>query len=425
MTTILLLGTCDTKLPELLYTKHHLQTQDAQVLLVDLGHTPSTHPEIDIGHADIQRHYSSSNGRSDDKGNDESDGVDIASLPKQEYITRLCTLTIPLVQHLHSTQRIHGILSVGGSCGTALATGIMQKAVPVGFPKLMVSTMASGDVTPYVQETDITMMYSVVDIAGTNRILGRILGNATAAVAGMAARYRTESERESEQGSDNGRKKIGITMFGVTTPCVEHIRQRLQSHYEVYVFHATGAGGKAMDRLIAEHQLDAALDLTTTEIADELVGGVLSAGPGRMAAGAQCGIPQVISVGACDMVNFGTKGSVPEVFRNGRKLHEHNPTITLMRTTVDECRDIARFMAQKLKGAARPEKIRIILPTGGVSMLDVPGQAFHDSEADAALFDTLEQELADTPINIRRVPREINHPEFAAAVVESLLELMH
>lgn len=302
----------------------------------------------------------------------------------------------------------------------------------------MVSTMASGDVKPYVEETDITMMYSVVDVAGTNRILRRILANAAGAVGGMASLSLSPSTSTStsnvtastsgEGDDDDGRKRVGITMFGVTTPCVDRIREHLEQtqNYEVYVFHATGAGGKAMERLTREHQLDAVLDLATSEIADELVGGVLSAGPGRLSAAAERGIPQVISVGACDMVNFGTRDSVPERFAGGdRKLYQHNPTVTIMRTTAEECRDIARFMARKLRDcASRPDRIRLVFPTGGISMLDVPGQAFHDPEADAVLFDTLEQELANTSIDIRRDPRQINDPGFAVAVADSLVELI-
>ena len=302
----------------------------------------------------------------------------------------------------------------------------MRNVFPVGFPKLMVSTMASGDVKPHVEETDITMMYSVVDVAGTNRILRRILANAAGAVGGMAELSVSLSSATSGEG-DDGKKRIGITMFGVTTPCVDRIREHLEQtqNYEVYVFHATGAGGKAMERLVREGQLDAVLDLTTSEIADELVGGVLSAGPGRLSAAAEAGIPQVISVGACDMVNFGTRDSVPERFAGGdRKLYQHNPTVTLMRTTPEECRDIARFMAKKLRDASRPGRIRLVFPTGGISMLDVRGQAFHDPEADAVLFDTIEQELASTSIEIRRDPRQINDPDFAVALADSVVELM-
>lgn len=426
VTMTLLLGTCDTKLPELLYTKTLLD----DAILLDLGHTPTSHSSIDISQPDLQSYT--------------KDRQNIPSLDKHDYIAHVLELATPVVKHLHDTGRIHAVLGLGGSSGTVLGTGIMRHALPVGFPKLMVSTMASGDIGPYVEETDITMMYSVVDIAGTNRILSRILGNAAAAVRGMAnfARSRSQSQSQTEgdgtewwnEESKKRKRKIGITMFGVTTPCVEHIRTLLEPEsqpqpnhdYELYVFHATGAGGKAMDRLISEGQLDGILDLTTTEVADEVVGGVLSAGPGRMGAGARAGIPQVVSVGACDMVNFGTRDSVPAAFaERARLLYEHNPSVTLMRTTVEEVREIARFMAGKLREAARPECIRVLLPVGGVSMLDAPGQAFHDPKVDEVLFDTLEKELQGSGIDIRRDQSHINHPDFAAAMVDSLLGLLN
>ena len=423
MTTILLLGTCDSKLAELLFVKHQILTTTAtkEVLLLDLGRTPTTHPEINITQHEILQLASTNN-----NVDSNSSKVEVSTLPRQEYITYLLDHATSAVTHLHQTKPLHAVLGIGGSCGTALATGVMRNVFPVGFPKLMVSTMASGDVKPYVEETDITMMYSVVDVAGTNRILRRILANAAGAVGGMAELSLSLSNATSGEG-DDGKKRIGITMFGVTTPCVDRIREHLEQtqNYEVYVFHATGAGGKAMERLVREGQLDAVLDLTTTEIADELVGGVLSAGPGRLSAAAGAGIPLVISLGACDMVNFGTRDSVPERFAGGdRKLYQHNPTVTIMRTTPEECRDIARFMAKNLRDALWPDRIRLVFPTGGISMLDVPGQAFHDPEADAVLFNTIEQELAGTSIDIRRDPRHINDPDFAVALADSLVELM-
>ncbi|EYE91218.1 Tm-1-like ATP-binding domain-containing protein [Aspergillus ruber CBS 135680] len=415
MTTILLLGTCDTKLDELRFVRDKILTNPnitgTKVILLDLGRSATTHPDITITHHDL---LSSSDSN-----------VDVSNLSRSEYIKQILALATTTVSNLYQSHSIHAAISIGGSCGTSLATGIMQNALPVGFPKLMVSTMASGDVKSYVEETDITMMYSVVDIAGRNWVLERILGNAAGAISGMAASY---LQNYTDCGN-GGKKRIGITMFGVTTPCVDRVREYFDEQhtgkYEIYVFHATGAGGKAMERLIAESQLDAILDLTTTEVADELVGGILSAGPGRLSAASAKGIPQVISVGACDMVNFGTKESVPTQFGDGgRRLYEHNPSITLMRTTEEECRGIARFIGEKLRGAKNPEKVQFVLPTGGVSMLDMPGQAFHDTEADKVLFDTLEQELAGTSIEIRRDARAINDPGFAVAVAESLLELM-
>lgn len=307
----------------------------------------------------------------------------------------------------------------------------MRNALPVGFPKLMVSTMASGDVKPYVEETDVTMMYSVVDIAGRNWILEGILRNAACAIFGMAGGYyesllKSQSHREGGNGGSRGKKRVGITMFGVTTPGVDRIRAHLEDVYgfEVYVFHATGAGGKAMERLIREGQLDAVVDLTTSEVVDEVMGGVLSAGPERLVAAARAGIPQVVSVGACDMVNFGPRNTIPERYE-GRLIYEHNPTVTLVRPNAEETVAVAKFIAEKLRSCAvKPELIRLVLPTGGISMIDTPGQPFYDPEVDEVLFLTLEKELDGTGISILRDPRAINDPEFAVSVADMLGDLV-
>jgi uncharacterized protein (UPF0261 family) len=412
--TVVLIGTCDTKWDELCFTQSQLLTHNTcAVLIMDVGRTPSLHSSIAIKHPDLT-----------------SSDTKISDLPRPEYIHRMTTHAITTLTNLHRTGSIHAVLGIGGSCGTALATAAMRAAVPVGFPKLMVSTMASGDVAPYVEETDLTLMYSVVDVAGTNRILNRILTNAAAAVAGMAVSYASQAQAQSMQQADrkDSKTRIAITMFGVTTPAVNTIRERLQQTLdcEVYVFHATGAGGKAMERLIREGQLDAVVDLTTTEVPDEVVGGVLSAGPRRLIAAAEAGLPQIISVGACDMVNFGPRETVPARFRDSQRLlYEHNPTVTLMRTTPEECKRIARFMAEKLKAhVAHPERVRVILPAAGISMLDTPGQPFHDREADEALFSTLEHELDGTGIAVLSDKREINDPEFAISVADSLADLL-
>jgi uncharacterized protein (UPF0261 family) len=338
---------------------------------------------------------------------------------------------IPYVAELFQKGQVHGIVAAGGSSGTSLATAVMREAFPVGVPKLMVSTMASGDVRPYIEETDITLMYSVVDIAGTNTMLNQILSNAAGAILGATtAYYRNLHSSRSHDTDRPAKKRVGITMFGVTTPCVDAIRSHLESKHdcEVYVFHATGAGGRAMERLIRERRLDAVLDMTTTEIADELVGGVLSAGPDRLRAAAQAGIPQIISVGACDMVNFGPRDTVPPKFalqEHNRLLYEHNPAITLMRTTPDECTRIADFIASTLRDhAVRPDLIRVLLPVGGISMIATPSQPFHDAEADHALFGWLKSRLAGSGIEVQEDERDINDSGFAVAAAESLLELI-
>ncbi|PIG86650.1 UPF0261 domain protein [Aspergillus arachidicola] len=303
----------------------------------------------------------------------------------------------------------------------------MRNALPVGFPKLMVSTMASGDVKPYVEETDVTMMYSVVDIAGRNWILEGILRNAACAIFGMAVGYLGSlSMGDGANEGSRGKRRVGITMFGVTTPGVDRIRGHLEDVYgfEVYVFHATGAGGKAMERLIQEGQLDAVVDLTTSEVVDEVMGGVLSAGPERLVAAARAGIPQVVSVGACDMANFGPRNTIPERYE-GRLIYEHNPTVTLVRPNAEETMAVARFIAEKLRTCAvKPELIRLVLPTGGISMIDTPGQPFYDPGVDEVLFSTLEKELEESGISIVRDPRAINDPEFAVRVADMLGDLI-
>lgn len=286
--------------------------------------------------------------------------------------------------------------------------------------------MASGDVGPYIGETDIAMMYSVVDIAGRNRVLDTVLQNAAGAVAGMGRVYSSQ-QLEQQDSEATSSVRIGISMFGVTTPAVTTARKHLESILpgcEVYVFHATGSGGRAMERLISEGQLDAVLDLTTTEIADEVVGGVLSAGPDRLVAATKRDIPRVVSVGACDMVNFGTFDSIPEKFANDgakRVFHRHNPTVTLMRTTEKECRDIARVIARNIRGASRT---KVLLPIGGVSMVDVPGQPFWNPDVDGDFFSALEEELCDSEIEIVKDGRDINHPELAKLAAEMLRDLI-
>ncbi|KAJ5587736.1 uncharacterized protein N7459_003501 [Penicillium hispanicum] len=434
--TVLLLGTCDTKLDELLYTKEQLESHATTVLLMDIGRITATHPQIDITHNDILKTPPQN---ANTTHADDHSALDLSALARADYIAALAPYATNTVATLHQQARIHAVLGIGGSCGTAVATALMRDALPVGFPKLMVSTMASGDVGPYIGETDIALMYSVVDIAGRNRVLERVLENAAGAAAGMAQVYRRRclssagSGREAGQDqAKSGAPRIGITMFGVTTPAATHARQHLESVIpgcEVYVFHATGSGGRAMERLVAEGQLDAVLDLTTTEIADEVVGGVLSAGPARLTAATRRNIPRVVSVGACDMVNFGTPESVPARFlgegEQKRRLHPHNPTVTVMRTTREECAQIARLIARNIRMEDGSTcRTRVILPTGGVSMLDVPGQSFWDPEADEMLFSTLADELQDSGISVTRDAHDINDPGFAVAAAEMLRQVM-
>jgi uncharacterized protein (UPF0261 family) len=313
-----------------------------------------------------------------------------------------------IAARLYAEGRFDGVLGLGGSCGTAIGTAAMR-ALPVGVPKLMVSTMASGQVGPYVGMTDISMMYAVVDIAGLNRISRRILSNAVGAVCGMV-------EQPAPAATD--RPIVSATMFGVTTPCVQHVRQRLQDGgYEVLVFHATGSGGRAMEALIQAGFIAGVADVTTTEWCDELVGGVLTAGPERLDAAGRAGIPQVVSVGALDMVNFGGAETVPDKFRD-RNLHAHNPNVTLMRTTPAECAQLGEIIAKKLNAARG--LVTLVIPLRGVSAMDAPGQKFHDPAADAALFDALRQHIKP-PVTLVELDLHINDPAFADAIADRLL----
>ncbi|MEV4461561.1 Tm-1-like ATP-binding domain-containing protein, partial [Microbispora sp. NPDC049633] len=329
-----------------------------------------------------------------------------------------------IVRRLFEEGRLDGLLAIGGSGGSSVAARALQ-ALPVGVPKLLVSTMASGDVRPYVGDADVTLMYSVVDISGINRLSRAVLGNAAAAVAGMAQRYaRVRGETGTKSGTDSGdeRKLIGATMFGLTTPAVDEARDHLTGlGYEVLVFHATGSGGRAMEALAASGMLDGVLDLTTTELADDLVGGVLTAGPERLEAAGRAGIPQVVSVGALDMVNFGPRDTVPDRFADRRFL-VHNPTVTLMRTTREEMAALGARIGDKLSRATGP--VEIYLPTKGVSGIDVEGGPFADPDADAACFTALRDALKDTGVPVHDVDAAINDPGFGRAAAEALHRLI-
>lgn len=309
--------------------------------------------------------------------------------------------------------RVSGVIGLGGSGGTSLVTTAMR-ALPIGLPKLMVSTVASGDVAPYVDCSDIFMLYSVVDIAGLNAVSEPILANAAAAMAGMARR---------PAASGHGRKAIGMTMFGVTTPCVTRVRQAMERQgFDALVFHATGAGGRAMERLVESGLISGVLDITTTEVADELVGGVFPCGSERFDRMIAAGVPLVLSFGAIDMANFGAIDTVPQKFRD-RSLHVHNAQVTLMRTSGEENRRIGAWIADKLN--ASKTAVRILIPEGGVSLLDRPGQPFYDPAADAAAFEAFENRFQATPLKrVIRLPYDINAPEFADALVSNFLEIL-
>lgn len=321
-----------------------------------------------------------------------------------------------IVPKLYADGKFDGILSLGGSGGTSLATAAMR-ALPIGVPKLMVSTMASGDVERYVGTSDIIMMPSIVDVAGLNKISKMIFKNAVLAMAGMVSCGDKLKNDTTEQ-----KPLIAATMFGVTTPCIEQAKVYLEEKgYEVMVFHATGTGGKTMEALIDAGFFAGVLDLTTTEYCDEVVGGILAAGPDRCGAAIRQKVPQVVSVGACDMVNFGEMDSVPEQFR-GRNLYKHNPAVTLMRTTVEENVEIAHRLAEKWNGARR--KMVLLLPKKGVSMIDAEGQPFDGPEERKTLFDTLKKEIHNNNVEIVEMDNNINDENFALTAAKTLLELM-
>ncbi len=344
----------------------------------------------------------------------EAGGVTLAQLLSEEdrgkSIAAMAQGAARVVRQFCDAGKIHGIISIGGSAGTTIGTSAMR-ALPVGFPKVMVSTLASGDTRPYVGIKDIAMIYSVVDIAGLNRISRRILANAAAAVCAMA---------EAELPSPTEEKPlIAATMFGVTTPCVTKAREILEKNgFEVLVFHATGSGGRAMEDLIESGFISGVLDITTTEWADELVGGVLSAGPHRLEAAGNRGIPQVVAPGALDMVNFGPPDTVPERFKD-REFYQHNPTVTLMRTTKEENAQLGRIIAEKLNAAKGPTTF--FFPRKGVSAIDRQGQPFHDPEADEAFITALKSSL-NPSVWVVEMDNHINDEEFAAALASSLME---
>ena len=400
MASVVLLGTLDTKGAEYAFLRDRVRAAGCDVVLVDAG-VMSESSAADISADDVAAAAGESRpalAAAHDRG------------PAMAAMTRGATAT---VQRLHAEGRLDAILGVGGSGGSSLVSAAMQ-ALPIGVPKLIVSTMGSGDTRPYVGTSDIAMMYSVVDFAGINGISEKILTNAAAAAAGMAVAAATFASTIAPK------PLIGATMFGVTTPCVTKARELLEERgYEVLVFHATGAGGRSMEALMKAGFITGALDVTTTELVDELVGGVLSAGPDRLEMAGALGIPQVVSLGALDMANFGPRETVPPKFQD-RNLYVHNATVTLMRSTEEECAELGRIIARKLNAATGP--LAVFIPLGGVSMIDVPGAPFHDPAADAALVRELKAGLRPE-VEVVEMATDINDPAFATAMAERLDQL--
>ncbi|KAH7309156.1 UPF0261 domain-containing protein [Stachybotrys elegans] len=422
MACVVLLGSCDTKLEEFLYLRNCILDEGSMsVLLIDVGRNTVEHEAISANQRDLFLQYGGAKMHQD--------------MTRADFVAKMTDYATRYIAELYEQDRIHGIAAAGGSSGTSLVAPIMRTAVPVGFPKLIVSTIASGDTGPLVEETDIAMMYSVVDIAGLNQLLRDIFHNAGAAIAGSARAYagrRQAAKRQDVKKQHVGgpaeptKKRVGITMFGVTTPGVDAVRKHLESNYpiEVFVFHATGHGGKAMERLVREGRLDAVLDLTTTEICDHITGGNMSAGPHRLEAAAEAGIPYIVSLGATDMTNFGAMSTVPEQYKQ-RLLYEHNAVVTLMRSSDEENRRVAAFISDKLRQHAKqPEMVEVWIPKGGVSIMSVPDGPFSDPEADEVLFSQTRQGLEGSGIEVVEDPRHVNDAGFARDIAEALAAKM-
>ncbi|MGZ8502623.1 MAG: Tm-1-like ATP-binding domain-containing protein [Candidatus Limnocylindrales bacterium] len=398
--TILLIGTLDSKGTEYEYVRDLVRARGHRPLVMDAGvlGEPAFTPDIPAGQVAAAGGASLEDLRAQ---GDRGRALEIMGLGAR-------SLAVGLV----ADGTVDAVLAMGGSGATSIASTAML-ALPVGLPKLIVSTMASGNVGPYVDVKDITMMFSVVDVAGLNRVSRRVLANAAGAICGMAEQPVVEADQK---------PVIAATMFGVTTPCVDRLRSRLEaSGFETLVFHAVGSGGRSMESLISDGFVAGVADVTTTEWCDELVGGVLSAGPDRLGAAARAGIPQVVSVGALDMVNFGPLETLPAAFE-GRTVYVHNPSVTLMRTTPEECARLGEIIAGKLNGATGPTAL--FVPLRGVSAIDAEGMPFHDPVADAALFAALRSGLDRSKVELIELDLHINDPAFADAMANRLLAML-
>ncbi|WP_373414956.1 Tm-1-like ATP-binding domain-containing protein [Ensifer aridi] len=399
MNTVYVVGTCDTKGSELRYLRDLVRQVGCDAVLVDVS-VSEFHKEaddVDVQPSEVARFH--------------------PNPPKPEELKdrgkAVAAMSEALVEYIRSRQDIDGIIGAGGTGGTALIAPAMR-ALPIGVPKVLISTVASGNVAPYVGPTDISMMYSVTDVSGLNRISRVVLGNAAHSIAGMVLNKVSAAADE--------RPAIGLTMFGVTTPCVQAVTRALEVDFDCLVFHATGTGGQSFEKLADSGLLVGGIDVSTTEVCDYLVGGVFPCTADRFGAFARTGLPYVGSCGALDMVNFGAMDMVPSQFRS-RRLHVHNPQVTLMRTTPEECNSIGEWIAERLNLCEGP--VRFLIPELGVSAIDAPGQPFHDPEADSALFAALERTLRrTTKRQLIRVPLHINDPQFAELLVTNFKEAL-
>ena len=390
-------GTCDTKGAELRYIKGLIEAAGVDTCLVDLGTSGADAGAVDVAAAEVASHHP------------EGAGAVLVGDDRGRAVT---AMTDAFAHFVRTRGDISGMIGAGGSGNTALVATSMR-ALPLGVPKILVSTVASGDVAPYVGPNDIAMVYSVADIAGLNRITRAVLGNAAHALAGMMRHSVPEVEEE--------KPAIGLTMFGVTTTCVDQVRALIEADYDCLVFHATGTGGQSMEKLATGGFVRGCIDVTTTEVCDHLMGGVFSAGETRLDALAAAGLPYVGSCGALDMVNFGARETIPEKYRE-RNIYIHNPQVSLMRTTPEENRAMGEWIGAKLNKFSGP--VRFLIPEKGVSLIDAPDMPFHDPAADAALFEALECTLVETATRkLVRCPYHVNDPEFAAALVDAWREI--
>lgn len=410
---VILLGTLDTKGVEYQFVRDRLHAAGLTTLTIDAGVQGPPHFAPDVPRERVF----------------EAAGATLAAIVRAgdrgQAVEAAAAGAAKVILQLHHEGKVQGLLGLGGSAGTTIATAAMR-ALPFGVPKLMVSTLASGQVKQYVGVRDILMLHSVVDISGLNHISRTVLANAADAMIGMVRGQASAAKPQGEQrepwglGSASQRDLIAATMFGVTTPCVSSARVMLeQKDYEVLVFHATGTGGMTMESFIQDGIIQGVLDITTTELADELVGGILSAGPDRLTAAGLRGVPQVISLGALDMVNFGPRDTVPEKFKE-RRFYQHNANVTLMRTTPEENDQLGKEIAQKASAARGPTTV--LVPLRGVSAIDKEGQPFWWPEADQALFQSLRHWMSPS-VKLVELDLHINDTVFAKVAAETLLAM--
>lgn len=398
MGKILLIGTLDTKGKEISFLRDQLEERGQSTLLLDVGiHQPVIEPDID-------RHQVA-----------QAAGMSIQSLitsdDRGEAVAIMTKGVKSVVHQLFKSGDLDGVISAGGSAGTTIACSAMQ-ILPFGFPKVMISTLASGDVSGFVGIKDIVMVPAVVDINGLNRINRRVFSQAAGAICGMVNQSVTLS---------NNKKTVAATMFGNTTKCVDNCRLLLEAAgFEVLIFHATGIGGRTMENLVESGQIAGVLDVTTTELADEVVGGVMRAGPERLLAAARSGVPAVVVPGCLDMVNFWAPETIPKVFSD-RLFYQHNPNVTLMRTNSKENRELGARFALNLNQSTGP--VSVYIPTKGISVISAPGESFHDPKADASFRVALSQELRDD-IQIHERPVNINDSSFSQEISQALISMM-